>query len=113
MVVSVQSKTRYRMSNDSFQRKSIVVRPLKEILFGVRVGDQQCSVSGEFRPKRGPFVTRQPKRIGRNFWIRPSKHLKRYISYNLLQGHGRMSREILGSGSPQLFTPKTYEIHSS
>ncbi len=93
------------MRHHSLKRKLIVVRPLKEVLFRVRVRPQLRPVRLQHGAKIRSVPARQQQRILRHLRVLGSDHLKLQIGHQILDRHRAMPPEVLTTQLPRLFTP--------
>src|ERR1051326_4262485 len=95
MVIRVQTITRNRVRDHAAQREWIIIRALKEMLFGMRVRDERCAVACELRTECRALETSKPQCSGGHLRIWPAQHFKRQVSDDLRQRDWRIGNEVL------------------
>ena len=60
MVVRVKPEAGNGLGNDSPSRETVVIRPLEEVLLGVRIGNQAGAMARERGPQIAAIKAREP-----------------------------------------------------
>src|ERR1051325_9536976 len=110
MVVRVQTVARDCMCDDAAQREWIIIRALKKMLIGMRIGDERRALTRELRTECRTLEASEPQVSHGHLRIRPAQHFKRQVSNKLRQRHGRIRDEVTRTVAATLFAAETDEV---
>src|SRR5436305_468033 len=95
MIVSVEAKTRYRMSDNALLSKSVIVRALKEVLFWMWIGHQLGAMFCQLRAQVTAIKASEPEFVKFYRGISAADHFKFQVGNDVLDRHGRVLKKIL------------------
>lgn len=103
VVVLVQAEAGDGVCDDALTGESDVVGALEELLLGVWIVDQVCTMFGEFRAEVGALVAGEPEGSGRDGGIGAADHLKFQVGDDAGEWCRRMREEGACAESANLF----------
>src|SRR5215469_14204829 len=103
VIVRVQTEAGDGLRDHAFERECVIVRPGKEILFRMWIGDQLCAVRGQLWSKIGALPTTEPQLVGLNLGIGTANHFKFQIGGDVDKGNGGFFAEVNCAIAPTSF----------